>query len=245
MEERNTELIDLFKQLINEKSSESENQFFKRLTETTLWIPSLGKIQEDNRQNFAMLMTGDGKQFIPAFLHKESKLGRFTEEQLVQIPYSRLKYLVIDSAIEINGIVISPFEENIVLDRKIMEIIDSRTMGMMLRREEHSGKLKLRKPEKVPEGLTRNLKQFFANSIEVESAWILKAIGETECEEHWMLLVDFYGEKIKLFPQVAEIMKPYMKPGEKFELIQKSPEFDTNQLETTRIYTRLSNKNLF
>ena len=49
---------------------------------------------------------------------KKSKLGRFLEEQLIKMPYDKLKYLIIDSGEEINGIVINPFEENICSGQK-------------------------------------------------------------------------------------------------------------------------------
>nr|WP_315020840.1 enhanced serine sensitivity protein SseB C-terminal domain-containing protein [uncultured Aminipila sp.] len=244
MEERKTELTELFKQFIQEKTQECESEFFKKLNESVLWIPDAAEDQEEGPKNFALLMTGDGRKFVPAFLHKKSNLGRFRQEQLVEMPYSKLKYLIIDSMAEINGIVIAPFEENIVLDRKIMEIIDAQTMGMTLRREQHVGKIKLRKPETVPYGLEDTLMKFFKKNIEVESAWLLRAMSENEINEHWMLLIDFYGEKKHLFPLVADIMKPYMKPGEMFELIQKSPDFITNEIEPARIFARISNKNL-
>lgn len=241
MEKNKTELIDLYKKLMKEKSLECESEFFKELNATILWVPNLTEEQEENRKTFALLMTDDERKFAPAFLHKKSNLGRFKEEQLVEIPYNKLKYLIIDAGAEISGIVIAPFEENIVLDRKLIEIIDAQTMGMSLRREEHVGRIKLRKPENVPNGLIDALKKFFETSLKVESAWLIKAKTENESDEHWMLLIDFYGEKTELFPQVAEIMKPYMKQGEKFELVQKSKDFETKQIEPAKIYTRINN----
>ncbi|MBN7774217.1 enhanced serine sensitivity protein SseB C-terminal domain-containing protein [Clostridium aminobutyricum] len=241
MEENQTELTDLFKKLTQEKSSECESEFFKKLNETILWVPDVTEKPDNSKKTFALLIAGDGRKFIPTFLHKKSKLGRFKEEQLVEIPYNKLKYLIIDSMAEINGIVIAPFEENIVLDRKLMEIIDSQTIGMTLRRENHVGRIKLRKPDAVPNGLKDILENFFKNCLEVEFAWLMKAKGENELDEHWMLLIDFQGEKTELFPPVAEIMKPYMKPGEKFELIQKNPDFITTEMDSAKIYTRINN----
>ena len=121
-----------------------------------------------------------------------------------------------------------------------MEVVDAQTMGMTLKKEDHVGRIKLRKPKDVPRGLTDNLKLFFEKRIEVESAWILKARNENEVDEHWMVLVDFHGEKVKLFPQIAELMKPYMQPGERFELIQRNPDFITKEIESTKIYNRVN-----
>lgn len=238
MEIKNTQLTELFKRLIQEKTSECENEFFEKLHETVLWIPGASEGIGESGQSFALLMTADGRKFVPAFLHKKSNLGRFTKEQLIELPYSKLKYLIIDSPAEINGIVISPFEENMILDRKVMELVDSKIMGMTLRKEEHRGKMRLRTPDLVPKGLVEALRNFFEQCIEVEAAWLVMAMEEHDKEEHWMLLMDFQGEKTELFPKVAELMKRYMRQGDLFELIGQNKAFDTSKIKSAQIYRR-------
>jgi hypothetical protein len=238
MEERNRGLVSLFKQLVQEKSAECEDKFFRKLMETVLWIPEVSEKTGGSRKSFALLMTADGRKFVPAFLNRKSNLGRFTEKQLIEFPYSRLKYLIIDSPAEINGIVIAPFEENMILDRRIMELIDIRIMGMSLRREDHRGKLRLGVPDLVPRGLPEALRNFFEQSMEVEAAWLVTAMQEQDKEAHWMLIIDFQGEKIELFPKVAEVMKRYMKQGALFELIGHNKAFDTSRFASAQVYRK-------
>lgn len=245
MLESKTQLMDFFKKLTQEKSLKTEMQFYKELNETMLWVPDVSSGHGNNKKTFALLMTADGRKLIPAFLHKKSNLGRFKEEQLIQIPYNKLKYIIIDAEPEINGIAIAPYEENIVLDKNLMDMIDSQATGMNVRREEYTGQMSLRMPDSIPSGMTSALKRFFERSLEVEAAWLMKVMGENAYGEHWMLLIDFYGEKKELFPRVADIMKGYMKQGEMFELVQKTKDLIVKEIEPARIYNRVSNKNLF
>lgn len=242
MVEKQTELTDLFKMLMQEKNPEYESKFFKKLNETVFWIPMIPEQEGMERKTFQLLMTGDERKFVPVFLHKKSKLGRFLEEQLIKMPYDKLKYLIIDSGVEINGIVINPFEENIVLDRKIMEVVDAQTMGMTLKRKAHQTKVNFRRPEYVPKGLIEALRLFFKKEIHVDFAWLLLSRDEEQEREHWMLLMDFQGQKIELFPKIADLMKRYMKPGDIFELIERNPSFNVNDLEGALIYSRTAGK---
>lgn len=244
MVDKQTELTDLFKMLMQEKTPEYESKFFKKLNETVFWVPIMLDQQGEGRKTLQLLTTADQRKFVPAFLHKKSKLGRFMEEQLMEMPYDKLKYLIIDLVPEINGIVINPFEENIILDQKLMEVVDAHTMGMTLKREEYRGRISLRTPEMLPIGLKQTLVQHFKVHLQVEAAWLMKARRENKIEDYWLLLIEFKGEKIQLFPLTAEVVKPYMKLGQRFELVQKNPELSTATMETARIYERPRSQNL-
>ncbi|QIB68995.1 enhanced serine sensitivity protein SseB [Aminipila butyrica] len=236
MEERRNQLIDLYKQLMQEKTRACEDQFFKKLVETELWVPGTPEEIDKNKKGFALLLTGEGRKFVPAFLDREANIGRFQREDLVPMTYDKLKYLIIDSTEKISGVVLNPFAENILLDRVVMELVDARTMGMTLKREEFKGKVMLRTPEALPTGLKPALEHFFSEHLQVEAAWLIKAQREGEDEDYWLLLIDFHGEKVQLFPQVAEIVKPYMAPGQRFELVQKSPGFSAEDMKQAQIY---------
>ncbi|WP_164914341.1 enhanced serine sensitivity protein SseB C-terminal domain-containing protein [Aminipila luticellarii] len=241
MEDRKNQLIDLYKLLMQEKTRACEDQFFKELVKTELWIPRVPQAVDGNKKGFALLLTGEGRKFVPAFLDKEANIGRFQRENLVSMTYENLKYLIIDSPEKINGVALNPFDENILLDREVMELIDARTMGMTLKREEFQGKIMLRTPEVLPTGLKAALNCFFTEHRQIEAAWMIKAQREGESEDYWLLLMDFHGEKTKVFPQVAEVVKPYMKSGERFELVQKSSNFSTENMKQTQIYELVQN----
>ncbi len=76
----------------------------------------------------------------------------------------------------------------------------------------------------------------------VNRAWILLAKSDMEKFPHLMFAIDFYGSKIELFPKLAEVIKPFMKPGQQFELIEKGPALDEPEFAKAMVYKRESKK---
>ncbi|MFV0518563.1 MAG: enhanced serine sensitivity protein SseB C-terminal domain-containing protein [Aminipila sp.] len=241
MKYREKNLIELFRILINEKTEESESNFFGELYNTRLLVPVrvIGELNE--KTNFPLLVTKDGKKFIPSFVESKVELGNFTKEQLQEISYVNLKFVVIDSCDAIDGIAINPYGENIILNKSLIELIDSKQMGMTISREKQMKNIDVYEAKNVSEQMIKKLCSFFENSIGVQSAWILFAKNESDVKGHLMVIIDFIGSKFELFPIVADIMKNYMKPGERFELIQKSNEVNIDKFDVAKIYSKASN----
>lgn len=55
---------------------------------------------------------------------------------------------------------------------------------------------------------------------------------------HITVMVDFDGEKVDLFPSLAEVMGKYLDVGDSFELIKKEKDYDAFQLEEVKIFSR-------
>jgi len=119
---------------------------------------------------------------------------------------------------------------------------DSQTKGMSVSRNPRRGKVKLMVPGKLPTGLENALRQFFAGQIGVNRAWVLLAKSDMEKFPHLMFAVDFYGSKIELFPKLAEVIKPFMKPDQQFELIEKDPMIYEPKFVKAMVYKRESRK---
>lgn len=134
MEESYTNLTRSFVRLIKEKIEARDTTFFKKLADIKFWIPRTLDFKCNEQNKRVWLTAPDGRKFVPAFLQEESSLLGFKGEQLIQIPYKRLVGLVADSGGEINGIVIAPFEEHIVLDKNVLQNIDTQTTRVILER---------------------------------------------------------------------------------------------------------------
>lgn len=131
-----------------------------------------------------------------------------------------------------------PFGENILLDRKALREYDSVTQGMSLERYAPSGRVGLAACSRLPKGMKASLQAFFEKQIGVNRAWALLAKPEQENQPHLCIMVDFIGSKVQLFPLLAEVVKPYMGPGERFELKPRLPQLDMNLFEAGLIYER-------
>lgn len=236
--ERKSRLLKAFKQVREKPDKENEEHFFKVLKRLAFWVPVYWK-KEEAKISFGLLSSSEGHHYIPAFLEKGEMLGPFVGTQFKCFSYEYLKHVVIDDPSSIHGIAISPFEENIIISQELIYAADAKIEGMTVQRQEHQGNVKLWQPTQVPNGLLKELNQLFQNRTEVQAAWLLMAQGQGEPTKHWLLLVDFFGDKKVLFPQIAEVMRPFMKTSECFELMQAKGSFGENVREIAEpIYTK-------
>lgn len=209
---------------------------FKKLQRARVWIPCYR--DEKGGISLELLVSAAGAQYLPAFYDKNSPLGKFSQENLVQMEFRMLRNTFTDMPEEIAGIVIEPFGENIAMDRKGLFAYDAAVQGMTVKRNEHRGKVEFWIPDRMPKGLYDALRDFFRIQIGVNQAWVLLAREKGEAEPHLLIAVDFFGNRIHLFPKLAEIVKPFMQAGQRFELTEKSPMFDDAKFEPACIYTR-------
>ena len=219
-----------------EKTEHNKKTFYRALQGLSLFIPCA-----ENQKGeivLRMLINGSGEQFVPAFFSRSSRIGDFPEKELVEFAFPKLRNIFIDLPEEICGIVIEPFDRNILMNRQAMQEYDSETKGMTVARHDHEGKTVLCAAKNLPKGLKEAVVAFFGSQIGVNAAWILLAQGESERIPHLLFAVDFYGSKLSLFPMLADVIKPFMQPGQQFELIEKKQNLDPLKLREALVYRR-------
>lgn len=232
-------IIALWQNYQENKKEENKTALFQAIQSSKFWVPVIIRQQDgEEKLQLAVLSSAQGGQFIPAFLSKEEDLGTFQAEELQSLPYDLLKHLVIDDPERLQGVVISPFAHNIILDQVLMTAIDAAVEGMTVQKTSTQGKLLLQKPVHIPDGLQEALQRFLADCLEVNAAWLLVAKREEENAFHWLILLDFYGERVEVFPKVAKAIQPYLKPGDRFELLAKNQAIPTELLAQTLLYQR-------
>ena len=168
-------------------------------------------------------------------------LQRITDRQsLVEFAFPTLRNIFIELPKEISGIVIEPFTENIILDRCALAAYDSATQGMTVQKREHSRNTTYRKVDILPSGLKNTLESSLSEQIGVNAVWALLAQDENEKIPHLTFVLDYFGSKFDLFPQLAEVLKPFMRPGQSFELIDREPRMKPFLNDETCVYRRKS-----
>lgn len=168
-----------------------------------------------------LLKGEDGEFVIPAFTSEEefAKLklegGRYE-----LLPYQQLKGILIDNPEQLKGIIIDPFGEQILLNHEAVENIDRMSLGMSVKRTDHRGKMQIWQTDDVPADLEQALSAYFADKENVREAWLCLLKDESQQTPHWMLLIDFDGDRKAVFPPIANVMKPFMGDGVDFELMK-------------------------
>ncbi len=219
---------------------QNKKTFYRALQGLSFFIPCART--EENEITLRLLMNGSGEQYVPAFFSTDSQIGDFPADELVEFEFPKLRHIFVDLPKEICGLVIEPFDKNIIVNREGLSEYDSETQGMTVARHDHKGRTSLVTPRNLPKGLAEAVSEFCKGQIGVNEAWILLAQGENERIPHLMFAVDFYGSKLTLFPKLAEVIKPFMQPGQQFELIEKAGSWlDSKQAKECLVYTRHGN----
>lgn len=171
--------------------------------------------------DIVLLQSNQGEYMIPAFTDEARAAKMMAENmRLEPLSYERLKGFVIDDPQNLNGIVIDPFTDNIILNHSAIEEIDRLSLGMAVKRTDHQGELKLGRPAKYPPGMLQALENHLKMQECVREAWLLVLQSETEKTPHWALIMDFDGDRKTVFPPAAKTMQPFMQPGTNFELLK-------------------------
>lgn len=215
---------------------ERNKNFYLALHGTSLFVPY--RREEEGSLSLKLLSSGTGESFLPAFFSTASKTGDFAGGEFVELNFSDLRNMFIELDASIKGLVIEPFEKNIIIRREDFLTYDSLTKGMTVQRKDHTGLTELRPAGNLPKGLRECLVEFCAAQIGINAMWGFCVKGEKERIPHLMFSVDFYGSKFDLFPKLAEVIKPFMKPGESFELIERNPNLELNKIASAQIYRR-------
>ncbi len=217
----NFDLKSSLEQLQQNDSPEGKHRFFQQLKQANLLVPYRGK-----PQNLALIINPEKEAFLPAFTCvEEFDESRFPDCGLIVLHLPALRHVVLDQPKQVVGIALNPFGKAVLLRQKELEMIDSATEGMTLRRTEHAQPPEITALHNCPVGLPTALNTFFRGRPEVYRAWILAARQPEEKAPHKLILIDFDGDNKLLFPQVARIIRPFLCPGESFELMKADFKF--------------------
>lgn len=97
-----------------------------------------------------------------------------------------------------------------------------------------------RKVDILPSGLIAAAGGFLQGQIGVNAVWALLAQNDHERIPYLTFVIDYFGSKFDLFPKLAEVLKPFMRPGQSFELIDRNPQMKPFLNDETCIYRRNS-----
>ena len=213
-----------------------QNALYFTLKNTSFWVPCYQK--EDKSITFEVLLDRRRQKYIPLFFRKESPLGNFNPERMIYIAFPTLRNIFIDLHGEISGMVIEPFQENILLNNAELSIYDTVTQGMTVERQSYQNFVKLEPVTSLPEGFAAALRDFFSQQSGVNKVWAVTARRTTEADSHLMIVISFSGSKLELFPKLAEVIQPFMEQGQQFELIPKNESLEVEQIDGALIYEK-------
>jgi hypothetical protein len=200
---------------MREGGADTRAFFTRRLRTSEYLVP----IQPEGK-GLSLLATQRGERFLPAFT-SEIEFGKWKQAHggAAVLTFEALHNTVVDGA-NLSGVVINPFGASLILQAETLSEMEGAATGMTHARVEHKGRTFFEVARYSP-ALARAFAAALKNSgMEVSEAYILLARREEDAKPHLLFLIDFKGDRKQLFPAVARAVRPHMKPGANFELLQ-------------------------
>lgn len=139
----NQRLMESWKRYKAQPTEENETAFYEELITAQFFVPidrtSKGEKMKGKVTRFLVIASQDQENFLPAFtdIH-EWKKWPFKAEEAAVVAYDDLRQILTDDPKRLTGISINPFGQNLTLNQKELDIIDSRTADMTQRRTDPS-----------------------------------------------------------------------------------------------------------
>lgn len=158
---------------------------------------------------------------LAVFLDNNSKKIKDSDYIYKLTRYDIVKHFILKKDLNIDGIIIEPDKDNIIIDRASIEAIDNLTTGMTLERTSIKNEyLELRKPKNIGTELKREIKFFAKKNENIDQINVYKARRNKSDKFHLLFFVKFKGRDFDLFPSLASTIQRKMKLGSKFELLK-------------------------
>lgn len=170
--------------------------------------------RKDTVMRLPMLSSQDGKSFYPVFTdHEElAKWQQMEKPKTLILTFDDYASMVLKNE-QAAGIVVNPFSNNLVLDRRMIEHLktqkDLRTKGVAQHTITKDTKVMLGEPKEYPTAMVEAIKACLQSEPQVRRAWLRLMLRDGL--QSFLVIVDHTGEKDVIFPRIANAARPHLK----------------------------------
>ncbi len=170
--------------------------------------------QKDSTMQFPMLTSTDGHCFYPVFTDWAEiyKWEQRPGDRTMILTFDSYAAMVLEG--EAEGIVINPFSDNLVLDKKLLEHLrmqkDIQTKGVSKQTVKKDTQVLLGDPKEYPTEMVAALKDYLRTESRVSAAWLRLLVKPEEGEQSYLVVVDCTGDERDIFDNIAKAARPYM-----------------------------------
>ncbi|MDE5680116.1 MAG: enhanced serine sensitivity protein SseB [Lachnospiraceae bacterium] len=170
--------------------------------------------QKNTTMQMPMLSSTGGKHFYPIFTDHD-ELARWQKMEKPNTLILRFDDYAafLEKNEQVEGIVINPFSDNFVLNRKLMAHLktqkDFRTKGVSQNKISKETKVMVGEPKEYPAELAGALQEHMKGVPAIERAWLRLMIKDNV--QSFLAVVDFVGNREEIFGNIAAAVRPYLK----------------------------------
>lgn len=220
----NSGLIKLMKLVKNNNCEDNINAFFEELVMNAHFLVAVkfsefpndvgdGTVvfENDADMEFQVLTSKDDKIYYPIFTDW-NELNKFIKEDINTIIIDFDKCISLIENNNVSGIVINPFGENMILERKMLMFLkakkDNMRNGISKQRVSKGTKVILGEPKNYPTRMIEAIKRCLEPNKSVKKVWLRLMVRNRE--QSYLLIVDFDGKQDEVFQNIANAARPYL-----------------------------------
>jgi hypothetical protein len=184
--------------------------------------------KEDSKISFVQFTSPDNQVYFPAFTDwKELRRGdQFKNEYIKTLIMSFEDYyaMVKDNGA---GVVINPFSHNLVFSngnlrymKQRKDIVEKGHSEVTVEKDTH---VMIGEPEIYPEAMVKALSDYSKGVREIKSVWLKLMVRDRE--QSYLLVVDFTGDKQKIFSGLAAAAKDYLPSNMYIDMVPLNDDF--------------------
>lgn len=247
----NPELVDAINKFQDSPDRDKEKIFLEELAKAHFLAPVFIKpapksenedntvtLKEDTIISFQMITDAEGDNFLLVFTDWE-ELGKWKKEENQQtmiVTFDDLATMVMGGGAANKGFALNPYGQNIIMSK---ETINSMKNPKQVQEHviEKDTTVTIGTPANYPYELAEAIKRHSKKTKEIKKVYLFLMVKDSE--ESFLLVVDFVGDRKKIFDGIAEAGIPYLKKGQFIDLVPASDETWRNSTKGEKpIYKR-------
>jgi len=248
----NPELVEAINALQSNTNNDTEKAFLDLLVTANFVVPiegylkhdkpdSNGKItlEKDSIIKLPMLIDGEGKPRHIAFTDWPSlkKWREIADEKILVVPFSDFPAMILHENVRSFGLIINPNSHSLPVSKQLLAHLSGRSIPVVVEKETQ---VVIGEPANYPHSLVDAVKVLLKSMREVKRAWFL--LMHRNGEQSFLVVVDFNGERSKIFDAIGKTASPYLESGQLIDIVQYGDAFGA---ETVKDYKPFYKRGLF
>jgi hypothetical protein len=237
----NPELIDAINELQNEPNSDNEKVFIDMLVKANFIVPVEGEmahgepdyngsvtLEKETKIDLPMLCDELKNLWHIAFTDWPSlyKWRKIIDEKVLVLPFSDFPALILHENVNSSGFIINPCSHNLPVSRQLLAHLSGCSNPIKIK---ESIQVKIGEPADYPHLLADGITALLKTMREVKKAWIL--LMQREGEQSFLIVVDFNGDKQKIFDAIGKSAASNLKPNQFVDMVSFKDDFGSNAVK--------------
>lgn len=219
----NTKLVKLMDQVKKDHNRKRKEALFEQLKKAQFLSPiSDPELTAQDKgvhreETMGIISIGDiyDNWYLPVFTDWD-ELYKWKRKKVKAIVLSLKDYLpVIQNKEDLNGLVINPFGQNIVINKAILQQL------FVVEQKSH---VMIGIPKKYPDKLVKAVRKKLSHIPFVNSAYLLWIVRENG-EQGYLMILDAPGHEQEAFQTVGKLAEEYLEEGEVMDFLSLESRF--------------------